>query len=76
MKTSGYLTQALVISLAETAGFVLEASSEINANPLDGTIHPKGVWTLPPMLRLGEQNRADYLVIGESDRMTLRFRKP
>ncbi len=76
MKKSGYLTQDLVISLAKEAGFVLEESSEVNANSLDDTDHPKGVWTLPPMLRLGDENRADYIAIGESDRMTLRFRKP
>ncbi len=76
MKTSGYLTEKLVISLAEQAGFVLEAKSEINANSLDDTNHPKGVWTLPPTLRLGDEDREKYLAIGESDRMTLRFRKP
>lgn len=73
---SGYLTEAHVIALAVDAGFVLEASSEINANPADDRQHPKGVWTLPPMLALGETDRAKYLEIGESDRMTLRFRKP
>lgn len=76
MKQSGYLNQDLVIILAQKAGFVLEATSEINANPLDGKQYPKGVWTLPPTLRLGEQDREQYLAIGESDRMTLRFRKP
>ncbi len=75
MKTSGYLTEKLVISLAEQAGFVLEAKSELNANSLDDTNHPKGVWTLPPTLRLGAKDREKYLAIGESDRMTLRFRK-
>jgi predicted methyltransferase len=54
---------------------VLEASAEINANPKDSADHPKGVWTLPPNLRLGAQDRDKYLAIGESDRMTLRFRK-
>ncbi|MFW5447977.1 MAG: class I SAM-dependent methyltransferase [Methylophagaceae bacterium] len=76
MKTSGYLTEKLVIELAKKAGFVLEAVSEINANSLDNTQHPKGVWTLPPTLRLGDEDREKYLTIGESDRMTLRFRKP
>ncbi len=76
MKKSGYLTEELVVSLAKQAGFVLEETSEINANPLDNTQHPKGVWTLPPTLRLGDENREKYLAIGESDRMTLRFRKP
>ena len=76
MITSGYMTQDYVIQLAERAGFVLEASTELNANPKDSADHPKGVWTLPPVLRLGELDREKYLTIGESDRMTLRFRKP
>lgn len=76
MISSGYMTQSYVIELAERAGFVLEASAEINANPKDSADHPKGVWTLPPNLRLGAQDRDKYLAIGESDRMTLRFRKP
>ena len=76
MKKSGYMTEAYVIELAEQAGFVLEARSEINANPKDSTSHPKGVWTLPPTLRLKDKERDRYLAIGESDRMTLRFSKP
>tara|TARA_R110002049_G_scaffold294179_1_gene480690 strand:- start:1189 stop:1968 length:780 start_codon:yes stop_codon:yes gene_type:complete len=76
MKTSGYLSQELVINLAEEAGFILEETSEINANPRDTKDYLKGVWSLPPTLRLGEQDRERYLAIGESDRMTLRFRKP
>lgn len=76
MKTSGYLDQDLVIALAQKAGFILDATSEINANPKDSKDHPKGVWTLPPTLRLGEQDKNHYLKIGESDRMTLLFRKP
>jgi len=73
---NGYVPQAYVIGLAETAGFVLEETSEINANPADDHDHPEGVWTLPPSLRLEDENRAEYESIGESDRMTLRFRKP
>ncbi len=76
MKQSGYMTEAYVIALAEKAGFVLDASSEINANPKDSADHPKGVWTLPPTLRMKDKDRAQYLAIGESDRMTLRFKKP
>ena len=76
MNQSGYVTEALVISLAKEAGFVLAASSEINANPKDTKDHPKGVWTLPPMVRLGDKNRDQYMAIGESDRMTLKFIKP
>ncbi|UHQ23365.1 methyltransferase [Lysobacter sp. 5GHs7-4] len=76
MKTSGYLTEALVIELAQGAGFVLDAKSEINANAKDGTDHPNGVWTLPPSNRHDAADAAKYKAIGESDRMTLRFKKP
>lgn len=72
----GYLREADVIALFEAAGFVFEESSEINANPRDRANYPNGVWTLPPSLTLGLLDRDDYLAIGESDRMTLRFRKP
>lgn len=73
---SGYVPEAYVKELAVSAGLVFEASSEINANPKDTRDHPEGVWTLPPGLRLGQQDRDKYVAIGESDRMTLRFRKP
>ena len=73
---TGYVPEAYVIELARRAGFTLEDRSEVNANPLDTKDWPKGVWTLPPTLRLGDQDRAKYQAIGESDRMTLRFRKP
>lgn len=84
MKNTGYVTEALVIGMAEAAGLRLEASSEINANPRDTKNHPSGVWTLPPSLAHcremendGERDacRTSYRAIGESDRMTLRFRK-
>jgi predicted methyltransferase len=73
---SGYVPEAQVVELAEKAGFKLEGRSEVNANPKDTKDYPKGVWTLPPVYRLGEQDHAKYEAIGESDRMTLRFRKP
>ena len=76
MISSGYVTEAHVIKLAEKSGFKLDKKSDINANAKDNTQHPKGVWTLPPSLRLGEENREKYLAIGESDRMTLKFIKP
>jgi predicted methyltransferase len=75
-KTSGYMKQSYVVDLAKQAGFELAATSEINANPKDTADHPKGVWTLPPSLRLGEQDAEKYKAIGESDRMTLKFKKP
>jgi len=73
---SGYLTEEYVIGLAEGAGFRLVQKSEINANAKDTTDHPRGVWTLPPTLALGDQDRDKYLAIGESDRMTLKFVRP
>jgi predicted methyltransferase len=73
---SGYVREDYVIQLAENAGFKLLAKSEINANPKDTKNHPAGVWTLPPSLRLKDKNRAQYIAIGESDRMTLKFVKP
>lgn len=76
MKESGYMTEAYVIELATQAGFALDGLNEINANAKDTTDHPKGVWTLPPTLRLKDIDREKYLAIGESDRMTLRFIKP
>jgi predicted methyltransferase len=76
MKDSGYVNEDYVIALAHNAGFELVARSQINANPKDTKDHPKGVWTLPPTLRLGDQDRDKYLAIGESDRMTLKFVKP
>lgn len=74
-KRSGYFPEAMTIKLAEKAGFTLAAKSEVNANPKDTADHPKGVWTLPPVLRLKEQDKEKYLAIGESDRMTLKFVK-
>lgn len=72
---SGYMLQDEMVALAEKVGFSLVASSEINANAADTKDHPKGVWTLPPSLRLGDQDKEKYLAIGESDRMTLKFVK-
>lgn len=76
MKSSGYLTEELIVGLATQAGFVLDARSEVNANPADDTHHPNGVWTLPPTNRHDAADDAKYRAIGESDRMTLRFVKP
>lgn len=75
-KKIGYLKVSTVEKLAEQAGFVLDGSSQINANPKDTANWPKGVWTLPPTYALGDKDHAKYAAIGESDRMTLRFRKP
>ncbi len=47
----------------------------MNANPKDTKDYPEGVWTLPPSYELGDKDRAKYIAIGESDRMTLKFKK-
>ncbi len=71
----GYMRKQDVVAMFNAAGFELAAESEINANPRDPANWEGGVWTLPPALRYGEDNRDAYLAIGESDRMTLLFRK-
>lgn len=73
---SGYVREDYVIELAESVGFKFVSKSEVNANYHDSANHPEGVWTLPPSLKLAEKERAYYLSIGESDRMTLKFVKP
>ncbi|AMK75240.1 MULTISPECIES: class I SAM-dependent methyltransferase [Methylomonas] len=73
---SGYIGQNQLIAWAGTAGFVLQATSEINANPADSKDREGGVWRLPPAFSLGDKDRDKYAAIGESDRMTLRFLKP
>jgi predicted methyltransferase len=81
----GYVSEQAVIELARAAGLYLEARSEVNANPADTKDHDAGVWRLPPVLSVcrdlenAEEKtecEAPYRAIGESDRMTLRFRKP
>jgi predicted methyltransferase len=80
----GYVATANIVAMAKKAGFMLEASSENNANPNDTKDHPFGVWTLPPTRQSAPDGKPDnpafdhakYDAIGESDRMTLRFRKP
>jgi predicted methyltransferase len=75
-KSSGYIKVSTVRRLAEQAGFKFVAASEANANPQDSADWPNGVWTLPPSYALKDVDRAKYAAIGESDRMTLKFRKP
>lgn len=75
-KTSGYLKISTIRRIAQQAGFEYVGASEVNANPKDTADWPKGVWTLPPTLSQKDVDRDKYLAIGESDRMTLKFRKP
>lgn len=82
---TGYVSEQAVIDLARKAGLYLEARSDVNANPADSKDYGKGVWSLPPGLAMCDEIsdgdeieacREKYRAIGESDRMTLRFRKP
>lgn len=81
---TGYVQESYMKALAEEAGFEFVAASEVNANPRDTADHPFGVWTLPPRSRTPEDgasgnddfNAELYKNIGESDRATLKFRKP
>lgn len=75
-KTSGYVKRSTVVRLATAAGFRFAGESEVNANPKDTADYPDGVWTLPPVYRKKDVDRAKYAAIGESDRMTLKFTKP
>ena len=74
--STGYVSEAYVIKLAESVGFKLAAKSEINANPKDHADHKNGVWALPPTYANKDEDRQMYADIGESDRMTLKFIKP
>ncbi|MCZ7682648.1 MAG: methyltransferase domain-containing protein [Sandaracinaceae bacterium] len=76
VQRTGYVAEQTIIEAAQAAGFVLDERSEINANPADTRDHPNGVWSLPPTLRGGDEDRERFVAIGESDRMTLRFRRP
>jgi predicted methyltransferase len=81
---NGYIATQTVVDAAVKAGFRLDAASEVNANPADLKNYPFGVWTLPPTRQSTEDGKTEnpkfdhtkYDAIGESDRMTLRFRKP
>lgn len=76
---NGYVKQSEIIKAFEAAGFEFVGSSEINANPADRPTETDIVWRLPPSLGTSRKNpelKAQMEAIGESDRMTLKFRKP
>ncbi len=76
---NGYIKQAPLIENMKAAGFEFVGASEINANPKDQPGAGDYVWRLPPSLggsEEGSEKRAQMEAIGESDRMTLKFRKP
>jgi predicted methyltransferase len=76
---AGYLKQSAVVAAFQKAGFELVGSSEINANPKDQPTEKDVVWRLPPTLAMSKDKpelKAQMEAIGESDRMTLKFKKP
>lgn len=74
--SKGYLREKDVIAFMELYGFEYVGSSKANANPKDPANWPDGVWTLPPVLRgAKDQDKPRLQAIGETDRMTLLFRK-
>ncbi|WP_376694859.1 class I SAM-dependent methyltransferase [Wenzhouxiangella sp. EGI_FJ10305] len=79
---AGYLKKSFVVERAEAAGFELVDESDINSNSDDRPSADEVVWRLPPSLRVPEDAenaealKGQYEAIGESNRMTLKFRKP
>lgn len=74
----GYLKKSRVIQMFTERGFELVASSDINQNPLDVPDEDDIVWRLPPSLSTSKEDpelQARYQAIGESNRMTLLFKK-
>jgi len=75
----GYLKKSFVIEVAEQAGFEFVAESDINANPKDQPSEDDIVWRLPPTFATSAEDpelKAELAAVGESNRMTLKFRKP
>ena len=78
-RSNGYLKKGFVIERMEAAGFELVGASDLNANPQDQPTTEDVVWRLPPGYRGSRSNlelKAKMDAIGESNRMTLKFRKP
>lgn len=76
---NGYLKYAFVVERIEAAGFEFIAAVDINANELDRPGAEDKVWRLPPVMNTSRDDpelRAQMMSIGESNRMTLKFRKP
>ena len=76
---NGYLKKAYLVGIFEAAGFELVGESDINQNPKDQPGEEDFVWRLPPSLGTSGEDpelRAAMQAIGESNRMTLKFRKP
>jgi predicted methyltransferase len=75
---NGYLKKSYVIEMMEDAGFELAGETAINANDRDVPTTDEHVWRLPPSNDGADtpEQKAQAAAIGESNRMTLKFRKP
>lgn len=76
---NGYLKKQFVIDRVTEAGFEFVGESDINANPADRPTTDDIVWRLPPSFATSREDpelKAKYEAVGESNRMTLKFRKP
>ncbi len=77
--SNGYLKKRFVIEKLTAAGFEFIGESDVNLNPLDQPTESDIVWRLPPSLATSKDDpeaAAGYRAIGESSRVTLKFRKP
>ena len=77
--SNGYLKKSLVMDAMTAAGFEFVAESSVNSNPKDEAGEGDNVWRLPPALSGAKDDpakKAAAEAIGESNRMTLKFRKP
>lgn len=75
----GYLNKDRLIAQIEQGGFEFVGASDVNANPNDIPGEDDIVWRLPPNYSTSGEDlaiRAKMDAIGESNRMTLKFRKP
>jgi predicted methyltransferase len=76
---NGYLKKQFVIDHMTGAGLEFVEESPINENPKDQPTTDDMVWRLPPGYATSSEDpvlRAEVDSIGESNRMTLKFRKP
>ena len=76
---NGYLKKEALVARIEQAGFEFVGATDINANALDQPTEEDFVWRLSPTFATSRDNpelQATISEIGESNRMTLKFRKP
>lgn len=71
----GYLKRSFLMAVMDKAGFDFVAESDVNKNPKDKPKEGDVVWRLPPSLNTDESQKAANAAIGESNRVTLLFKK-